>query len=144
MAAVAIRLAVAAGLILTSGCRADAEVTALSEKFGVCANLPSGVSYRGPTHGPDFDLGTMQSSSVTIDVLIGGHPRISIGVIRKGLNARDGFQFLGRERSDGLDKILLGYQRGENQGPMFVMFSAPHLQEAAEMLTTKNFIVDCR
>lgn len=144
MAAAASKAVIAATMLLASGCRADRDATRLSEEYGVCASLPLGASFHDNKHGPDFDLGILEMDGVIIEVMIGGHPRFSHRVIKKGVEATDGFRFLGKERSDDRDKILLGYQRGDKEGPIFVMFSAQDLHAAESVLTRKNFVVECK
>lgn len=134
----------AAALVLLSGCHADQDATTLSERYRVCANLPRGVYFQSHTPGPDFDLGALKLERVTVDVFIGGHPRFSNQVMKRGVEATDGFRLLGRERSDGLDKLLFGYERGDKEGPVYVMFMAPDLHAVEKVITRKNLLVSCK
>jgi len=143
MAAAAIKLVVLTALIILFGCHADRSTT-LSERYRVCANFPSGVYFESNTPGPDFDLGTMKIEGLAVDVFIGGHPRFSHQVIKKGVEATDGFRLLGSERSDEQDKFLFAYDRSDERGPIYVMFMAPNLQTIEQVLTTNNLLVSCR
>lgn len=116
------RCFVALALAVLSGCHADQSVTTLSERYRVCANLPLTTSFLPAPPGPDFDLGKLEAEGLVIDVFIGGHPRFSHQVINKGIGATDGFKLLGRERSDEQDKVLFAYERGDEEGPIYVMF----------------------
>ena len=108
------------------------------------ARLPLGANFHGNKHDPDFDFGILEMDGVTMGVMIGGHPRFSHRVIRSGVEEMDGFRFLGKERSDDQDKILLSYQRGNKGGPIFLMFSAPDLNTVEIALTENNFSVECK
>lgn len=142
MAAAASKLAIAVAII-ASGCHSEQNVIQLSERYGVCASLPAGASFNSRAPGPDYDLGTLKIKGITVEVVIGGQPRFSHSVIKKGMEATGGFRFLGAERSDGEDKILLGYERGDKEGPIFVMFSSTELDEADDVLTRSNLVVSC-
>jgi hypothetical protein len=144
MVAAVSRWAVAAAVIVLCGCHAQFDKQLLSERYNVCAKLPSGSTYRDHNQWIDFDTGILEVGGVAIDVEIGGHPRFSQRVKRTGEEAIEGFRFLGKERSDDRDKILLGYERRDGRGPMFVMFSAPDLQAVERTLTRKNLVVDCK
>ena len=84
MAAAASKLAIAAAIIV-SGCHSAQEVARLSERYGVCASLPSGASFSSRAPGPDFDLGTLKIEGAAVEVLIGGQPRFSHSIVRKGM-----------------------------------------------------------
>lgn len=145
MAAAAINNSIiSAVLILLSGCQADRDVTIISKRYRVCADLPPGVFFQSDTPGPDFDLGALKVEGKTIDVFIGGHPRFSHQVIKKGVEATDGFRLLGSERSDEQDKLLFAYERGDKQGPIYVMFMTSDLHAFEHVITRKNLLFSCR
>lgn len=137
------RCFVAVALAVLSGCHADQSATTLSERYRVCANLPLSASFLPVAPGPDFDLGELKAGGLVVDVLIGGHPRFSRRVIKTGLAATDGFKLLGRERSDEQDKVLFAYERGDREGPMYVMFMAPDLGPVEQVLKMENLLVSC-
>ncbi|WP_434031671.1 hypothetical protein [[Pseudomonas] boreopolis] len=144
MAAAAIKSIVGIALVMLAGCHVDRSAIALSERYRVCAHFPSSVAYQSEAPGPDFDLGSLKVEGMTVDVFIGGHPRFSHQVMKKGVEATDGFRLLGKERSDEQDKLLFAYERGDKEGPIYVMFMAPDLRTAERVLTKKNLLVSCR
>lgn len=144
MAAVAIKFVIAATLALLTGCNADRSATTLSERHQVCVHLPSSVTYQSDTPGPDFDLGSLKVEGTTVGVFIGRHPRFSHQVMKKGVEATDGFRLLGKERSDDQDKLLFAYERGDKEGPIYVMFMAPDLRAAEQVLLKQILLVSCR
>lgn len=61
------------------------------------------------------------------------------------------FELLGEEKSDGMDKLLFGYNRRNDpvagfHGPEneLVMFSSSDLTPIKHLLTENNVVVDCR
>jgi len=144
MAAVVIKFIVAVATIVLSGCNLDQDAVTLSERYGVCANLPPGTSFKNDAPGPDFDLGMLKVEGLAVGVFIGGHPRFSHQVIKKGVEAKNGFILLGNERSDEQDKFLFAYERGDKEGPIYVMFMAPELHAAEQALTKKDLLFSCR
>lgn len=130
-------------LVFLSGCRAGQSVTTLSERYGVCANLPPGASFQSDAPGPDFDLGILNKEKVSVEVFIGGHPRFSHKKMRDGVAATDGFKLLGKEMSDNREKLLFAYNRGDKQGPVYVMFMASDLSLVEQILTKKNLLFSC-
>lgn len=140
----AVKAAAMATLFILAGCNAIQSATTLSERYRVCAKLPLSTSYRSAPPGPDFDLGTLKAEGLVVDVFIGGHPRFSHQVINKGVGATDGFKMLGRERSDEQDKVLFAYERGDEEGPIYVMFMAPNLDSVEPILRTEDLLVGCK
>jgi len=138
------RCFVAVALAVLSGCHADQSVTTLSERYRVCANLPLTTSFLPAAPGPDFDMGELKAEGLTVDVFIGGHPSFSHRVIKRGVAARGGFKLLGRETSDEQDKVLFAYERGDREGPMYVMFTAPDLGPVEQVLKIENLLVSCK
>lgn len=138
------KLAAAAAMIALCGCHARWERQPLSDRYNVCADLSPGSTYRDHKQWIDFDTGTLDIDGVAVDVEIGGHPRFSQKVKRSGADAVDGFRYLGKERSDDRDKILLGHDRHDGRGPMFVMFSAHDLRAVEHALIRRNIVVDCK
>jgi hypothetical protein len=126
-----------------SGCRDQLERQPLSERFNVCASLPTNSVYRTHRQWIDFDTGTLEVDGVFVDVEIGGHPRFSQRVKKTGEGATTGFRFLGKERSDDREKLLFGHERRDGQGPVFVMLSAPNLQKVEQTLTAGSLLSDC-
>jgi len=106
--------------------------------------LPPGVTYQSEAPGPDFDLGSLVIKGKKVAVFIGRHPRFSHRVMKKGVEAKDGFRLLGKERSDDEDKLLFAYERGNKEGPIYVMFTAFDLREVGELLSKRTALVTCR
>lgn len=141
---VVIRSTIVGLALVASGCHADVSTHRLSDRYSVCARLPAGVAFSRQAPGPDFDLGVLRIEGTAIEVMMGGHPRFGRSAIKQGAQAKAGFEVLGRERSDDLDKILLAHERGEERGPMFVLFQAPRIGASEQrVLTTKGFLHDC-
>jgi len=128
--------------MLLCGCSAS-EKQVISSRYGVCIEMPSGGSYSDYKQQIDYDTGVLELNSVVIDVMIGGHPRFSQSVKRKGKGAIHEFQFLGFERSDGQDKLLHAYDRQDRRGPVFVMFSGPDLSAVRKSLSDARLIRNC-
>ena len=140
---VAAKFALLALSAVGAGCSADNGVV-ISEKHGICGNFPPSATYRQDAPGYDFEIGVMELRGVEVTFSIGGHPEFSHGIIRGGEHAKSGFIVLGKERSKGMDRVLYGYNRGEVQGPMYVMAMAPDLSKVEESLLSPGFIMDCR
>ncbi|MBB4129823.1 hypothetical protein GGR62_000567 [Xanthomonas campestris] len=130
-------------LVFLSGCHGDQGATTLSERYGVCANLPPRASYRSDAPGPDFDVGILSAKNISLEVFIGGHPRFSHKVMRAGVKTTDGFNLLGKEVSDNREKLLFAYNRGGKEGPVYVMFMASDLSKVEKILTKKNLLFSC-
>ncbi|MBD8698180.1 hypothetical protein [Stenotrophomonas sp. CFBP 13718] len=143
MAAVATKFLFSAAMVLVPACQAEQEVAVLSERFNVCAALPPGVSFQPQEPGPDFDLGNIKVNDSAAEIQIGGHPRFSHGAVKKGITAADGFKLLGKERSDGKDKFLFAYERGDEAGPIYVMVMAPELHAFEQVLNGNALLVVC-
>lgn len=143
MAAVATKFLFFAAMVLVTACQAEQEATVLSERFNVCASLPPGVTFQPQEPGPDFDLGNIQVNDSVAEIQIGGHPRFSHGAVKEGIIATDGFELLGKERTDGKDKFLFAYERGDDAGPVYVMVMAPDLHEFELVLNRKALLVVC-
>ena len=143
MAAVVIKSILVAAMVAVTACEAKQEATVLSERFNVCAALPPGVVFQIQEPGPDFDLGSIRVNDTLAEVQIGGHPRFSYEGIKAGVNATDGFKLLGKERSDGKDKLLFAYERGDEVGPVYVMVMAPELHAVEQVLTKRRFLMVC-
>ncbi|MEE7545862.1 hypothetical protein HF319_01290 [Xanthomonas sp. Kuri4-1] len=117
---------------------------ALSERFNVCAVLPRDASFQPGEPGPDFDLGVLRAHGMMIEVQIGGHPRFSHRVVKTGVRATAGFEFLGSERSDGQEKYLFANARGDEEGPMYVMFMAPDSRAHKYIPPMKDWLISCK
>lgn len=130
--------------IFLSGCQKEVDHQSLSGRFGVCATLPSNWVYQNHNEWIDFDTGTLVIHGRKVDVEVGGFPRFSHGKKRQGLLATSGFKLIGKEHSDNKEKLLFAYNRGEEEGPIFVMLSAPELRELEQELTSRILFVDCR
>lgn len=134
---------VAAVLFALSACGPSQAPVRISDHHNVCANLSSGSRLHEVTQGPDFDVATLDIDGTTVEVYVGGHPRFSHRVMKRGEGTVDGFVFLGKEKSDDQEKILLGHDRQEGRGPIFVMFAGVDLQSVEQVLIKQNFIVNC-
>jgi len=64
--------------------------------------------------------------------------------MKKGVEAKDGFKLLGKERSDDLDKLLFAYERGDKEGPIYVMYTASDLSDVEQLLSKGAFLIPCR
>lgn len=131
-------------LLAMLGCQATEGNTTLSHRYGICANLPVGVEFRKVAPGPDFDLGVLESEGHYAEVFIGRHPKFSHRVIKRGVTATDGFELLGQESGDGVERMLYAYNRGDLEGPSYVMFMAVDIRPMKKILNAKNFLVSCR
>lgn len=123
----------------------------VSSRFGVCINLPRGADYFDHNQFVDYDTAVLRINGSTVEVMIGGHPRFSRAAIKKVVQATTGFEVLGEEKSDGLDKLLFGYNRRNDpvagfHGPEneLVMFSSSDLTPIKHLLTESNVVADCR
>ncbi|MEG2805070.1 hypothetical protein [Stenotrophomonas sp.] len=115
----------------------------ISERFGVCADLPLSASVSIESPGPDFDVATLRLGNSTIEVMIGGHPGFSQEIRRQGWLATEKFEKLGEMRSKERDLMLLGRNRGDPWGPLFIRLAAPGLSAAEEWLRDEIPIADC-
>lgn len=133
---------VAVSLLLLIAC-SDQSSVLLSKRYGVCIADSPGLVYESHKEWIDYDEGVLIFDKNRVSVEIGGHPRFSHKVKRTGNGAVSGFELLGVERSDNRDKVLWGYNRGDRQGPVFVMLSSPQLGGLKKVLTQDKLLVDC-
>jgi hypothetical protein len=132
---------------LLSACSAnidDSNLYRLSDRFGVCARLPEGASYKWQEKRIDFDLGELTIGDKRIGVYIGQQPAFDTRPLEEKL-IRDveGFQFVGKELSGGEQKILWGNKRYTHRGPLFVMFHGPGIGSIDGALTREHLLLDC-
>lgn len=142
IAAVRSEIAVLVAALLLAGCSGRQSV--LSERFDVCMHPHRNVQLQEMRMGLDFDVGSIEVDQAVIGVYVGWHPNASHRAMRKALDATSGFRLLSRERSDGVDKILVGNNRGDPRGPIFVMFEAQSLEGVDGALLSNDFLSDCR
>jgi len=123
----------------------------VSDRFGVCINLPRGASYSDYNQYVDYDAATLQVENSTVEVMIGGHPQFSRKAIKNVTKAVNGFMLLGEERTNGKDKLLFGMNRrnhpvAEFYGPEneLVMFSSTDLKSIRHFLLKDDVVIDCR
>lgn len=131
-------------LVALSGCEASRHDVVLSDRYGICAVLPEKARYMKGEPGPDFDVGKIDISGKTVEVVLGGHPSFSHRVVRQGISATDGFRYLGQERSDEKDKLLFAYERGDERGPAYVTFMASDLSRTEVELLRGIHLLECK
>lgn len=116
----------------------------MSDDFAICVNLPQGAVYQLQKRSFDYEIGQLTLAGNQLEVYIGYQPPYSGKPWPRGSEITNGFVVVGKERSDGIEQLLLGNKRQTNRGPVFVMFSAPDLRAAEPALTRKNFVFDCK
>jgi hypothetical protein len=127
--------------LVLAGCSGRQSV--LSERFDVCMHPDRSIRLHDMRMGPDFDMGSIEIDHSRVGVYVGWHPNVSHAAMRKGVDAVGGFRFLSKERTDGVDKILVGYNRGDRRGPVFVLFETQNIEDVENVLLSKGFLVDC-
>ncbi|WP_157510357.1 hypothetical protein [Lysobacter sp. Root559] len=133
---------IVASLLLLVAC-SEQDSVQLSKRYRVCIVDSPGLVYANHKEWIDYDEGVLTFNKKSVNVEIGGHPRFSHKLKRTGNDAVSGFRLLGVERSDNRDKVLWGHNRGDRQGPVFVMLSSPQLGDLKKMLTQEKLLVDC-
>ena len=101
------------------GCHAK-ELTPISKRFNVCAEVQSGMRFQSDAPGPDFETGVFVDGKRRIDVLIGGHPGFTIGERRRGEYAKGEFTLIAVHDGPEGQSALFAMATGQPQGPLFV------------------------
>jgi len=139
-------------VVLICGCvPSNGETQLVSDRFGVCINLPRGSTYSDYNQYVDYDTATLHIKKSTVEVMIGGHPQFSRRAIENVTQAAGRFRLLGEERTDGKDKLLFGINRRnlpvvEFYGPEneLVMFSSTNMKSIRPLLLKDDVVIDCR
>lgn len=117
---------------------------AMSNRFDLCVRLPEHATYQLLTQGIDFDVGRLVISGTEVKVYVTQNPAFSGKVWTKGPAVTKGFEYIGKENQQGVEKILLGHKRYARRGPLFVLFIGPDLSTVEPVLAKKGFVADCQ
>jgi len=140
------RLILLLSVMLLSACEQapdDSNLYRLTDEFGVCIRLPKGATYQYRSEGIDFDFGDAVVNGKKVSVYIGMQPDYDTGPWDGKQDRSKGWMFLGKRHVDGKDKIIWGYRRQMNRGPLFVLFEGANLGPVERELTAKHLLVDC-
>lgn len=124
--------------------RSEPAAVAMSDRFDLCVRLPKQARYQILTRGMDFDVGHLVIGGTLIEVYIGQQPSFSGNVWPRSSEVTKDFFFIGKEREEESEKILLGHKRYARRGPLFVMFKGSDLSSVEPILREKGFVADCR
>lgn len=140
------RLIIVAAAIFLFACTRqpdDSNLYRLTDEFGVCIRLSKGAAYQYRSEGIDFDLGDATVNGQKVSVYIGMQPDYDTGPWDGKQDRSEGWKLLGKRRTDGKDKIIWGYRRQMNRGPLFVLFEGADLRPVERELTAPHLLVDC-
>lgn len=132
-------------IMIVAACQAEGQRSVLSRRFNVCADIPPAMTVKERNEYYDYDIVTMDVAGDLVEVQVGGYPMFSHQALLEGLTATDRFEFIGREKSDGKDRMLYAYRRGGKRGVMFVMFMSDDLSMFERIVAKNvNLLLECK
>ena len=117
--------------------------TQMSHRFGVCMRPPEGAGYRLMSHGIDSDDGELVLAGAMIETQVTYNAPFA-GDLPAGDGKAVNFRYMGMQRGQGQDRLLLGFKRDADSSPTYVVFTAPDLSGVEVTLRDPDFVVACQ